>query len=96
MKVSAHKFNPRILPHAVLGGVMLAALAVTGAHAATGEPMPVSALAKADTNQDGMVSAEEFKATGMDGKLFAKADGNHDGMLSTDEFAKAEAMGKSK
>ena len=104
MKVSAHKFNPRSLQHAVLGGVMLAALAVTGAHAATGEPMPMkeampmqdSAFAKADTNQDGMISAEEFKVSGLQGKLFAKADSNHDGMLSADEFAKAEAMGKAK
>jgi hypothetical protein len=98
MKVSVHKFNPRALQHALLGGVVLAAMAVTGAHAATGEPMPMKAsmFEKVDTNHDGMISAEEFKASGMQGKLFAKADHNHDGMLNSEEFVKAEAMGAAK
>ena len=75
MKLSPHKFNPRNLQHAVLGGVMLAALVVTGAYAATGEPMPMqdSTFAKADSNHVGMLSADEFAKAEAMGKAMGKA-----------------------
>lgn len=44
-----------------------------------------------DSNGDGMVSQEEFRALGGSEQTFRKADANSDNTLSSDEFIKASA-----
>lgn len=44
-----------------------------------------------DSNADGMVSQEEFRALGGHEQTFLKADANRDNKLSIEEFAKASA-----
>jgi hyperosmotically inducible protein len=44
-----------------------------------------------DSNGDGMVSPEEFRAQGGQEQAFRDGDANHDGRLSSDEFIKASA-----
>ncbi len=40
-----------------------------------------------DTNKDGIVSADEYKAAMQNDAMFDAWDSDHDGMLSSDEFA---------
>lgn len=51
---------------------------------------PEAAFKKLDTNSDGKVSKDEFKAKAKDAekadKAFAKMDKNSDGFLSLEEF----------
>jgi hypothetical protein len=51
---------------------------------ATGAP----SFKSVDSNGDGKVSLDEFKALGGNEQLFAKIDANQDKYLSKDEFAK--------
>jgi hyperosmotically inducible protein len=44
-----------------------------------------------DSNGDGTVSPEEFRALGGNEQTFRKADANSDNTLSSEEFAKASA-----
>jgi hyperosmotically inducible protein len=44
-----------------------------------------------DSNGDGMVSQEEFRARGGNEQTFRKADANSDNALSSDELTKASA-----
>ena len=44
-----------------------------------------------DSNGDGTVSQEEFRALGGNEQTFRKADANSDNTLSSEEFAKASA-----
>jgi hyperosmotically inducible protein len=46
-----------------------------------------------DSNGDGTVSQEEFRALGGNEQTFRKADANSDNMLSSEEFARASANG---
>ena len=46
-----------------------------------------------DSNGDGKISEEEFRALGGSDLAFRKADANGDNMLSGEEFAKASASG---
>lgn len=70
----------------------LAVLGALAAGTALAEPqtkaMP-SSFRDYDSNGDGMVSPEEFRALGGDEKAFLKADANRDNKLSSEEFAKA-------
>ena len=45
-----------------------------------------AAFAKADTNQDGKLSATEAATVPAIGKHFAQIDSDHDGFLSPEEF----------
>ncbi len=78
-------FN-KTLTHLVCG----VALAVAGGFVASqaagaheGDKMD-DMMMQADTNHDGMISAEEHAAYAK--KMFDMADTNHDGMLSRDEI----------
>ena len=60
---------------------------IHGARRRTSQPAtPQQALAGLDTNQDGKVSADEFRAPQV--AKFDKADANHDGMVTPDEAAR--------
>ena len=64
-------------------GAVLALLASLAAAQATG---PGARLAEADTDGDGLLSKEEFIATGARAEAFDRLDANSDGMLDTDEL----------
>ena len=71
----------------------LAVLSALAAGTALAEPAtkaaPPSSFRDYDSNGDGMVTAEEFRALGGDEQAFLKADANRDNKLSSEEFAKA-------
>jgi Ca2+-binding EF-hand superfamily protein len=66
----------------ILSAACLAAMAVTSAHAAS--RTPGAALEKADTNHDGYVTREEFKASRA--AQFARLDRNGDGAVMLSEY----------
>lgn len=61
---------------------------------APAEAAPIS-LKDFDSNGDGKISGEEFRAVGGSDLEFRKADANGDSMLSGEEFAKAAGGGRS-
>lgn len=70
----------------------LAVLSALAASSAMAEPQGKAAPASFrdyDSNRDGMVSQEEFRALGGDEQAFLEADANRDNKLSSEEFAKA-------
>jgi Ca2+-binding EF-hand superfamily protein len=68
---------------------ILSALAAGTALAEPATKATPSSFRDYDSNGDGMVSAEEFRAVGGDEQAFLKADANRDNKLSSEEFAKA-------
>lgn len=81
----------------------LAGLLSAASASALAQPMPEAAPSAAstadapsfksyDSNGDGKISLEEFKAQGGDERTFTKMDANKDKSLSNDEFSK---LGKS-
>jgi hypothetical protein len=82
----------------------LAGLLSAASVSAFAQPMPEAAPASAaatagapsfkshDSNGDGKISLEEFKAQGGQEQTFTKMDANQDKSLSNDEFSK---LGKS-
>lgn len=78
----------------VLGLTLAAALGAVAAGTALAEPMAKAAspsFKDYDSNGDGKVSQEEFRALGGDDQAFSKADANRDNQLSSEEFAKVGA-----
>jgi hypothetical protein len=72
----------------------LAAALSAAAGSALAEPVAKAAspsFKDYDSNGDGKVSQEEFRALGGDEQAFRKADANRDNQLSSDEFTKASA-----
>jgi hypothetical protein len=73
----------------------LAGLLSAASASALAQPMPEAApaagapsLQSVDSNGDGKISLEEFKALGGNEQTFAEVDANQDKSLSKDEFAK--------
>ncbi|KRA73910.1 signal transduction protein [Caulobacter sp. Root656] len=66
----------------ILSAACLAAIAVSSAQAAS--RMPSAALDKADTNHDGDITRDEFKASRA--AQFARLDRNGDSMVTLSEF----------
>ena len=59
----------------------------TGQSPPMGAPSPTNAaFDRADTNQDGKLSAQEAKALPAIGNRFEQLDTDHDGALSREEF----------
>ncbi|PKO71441.1 MAG: calmodulin [Betaproteobacteria bacterium HGW-Betaproteobacteria-17] len=50
-------------------------------------PAGASSFNSFDSNKDGQISLEEFKAQGGDEQVFAAVDADQDKRLSRDEFA---------
>lgn len=75
-----------------LAGLLSAASASVLAQSTPGtsfSPAPsASSFQSVDSNNDGKISLEEFKALGGSEQTFAKTDANQDMYLSKDEFAK--------
>lgn len=75
-----------------LAGLLSAASASVLAQSTSGtsfSPAPsASSFQSVDSNNDGKISLEEFKALGGSEQTFAKTDANQDMYLSKDEFAK--------
>ena len=82
------------LNRTVLSLTLAAALSAAAAGSALAEPVAKAAspsFKDYDSNSDGKVSQEEFRALGGDEQAFRKADANRDNQLSSDEFTKASA-----
>jgi hypothetical protein len=82
------------LNRTVLSLTLAAALSAAAAGSALAEPVAKAAspsFKDYDSNGDGKVSQEEFRALGGDEQAFRKADANRDNQLSSDEFTKASA-----
>lgn len=75
-----------------LAGLLSAASASVLAQSTPGtsfSPAPSAhSFQSVDSNNDGKISLEEFKALGGSEQTFAKTDANQDMYLSKDEFAK--------
>ena len=75
-----------------LAGLLSAASASVLAQSTPGtsfSPAPSApSFQSVDSNNDGKISLEEFKALGANEQIFAKTDANQDKYLSQDEFAK--------
>lgn len=68
---------------------VLGALAAGTAFAEPATKATPSSFRDYDSNADGIVTLEEFRALGGDEQAFLKADANRDNKLSSEEFAKA-------
>jgi Ca2+-binding EF-hand superfamily protein len=82
------------LNRTVLSLTLAAALGAAAAGTALAEPVAKAAspsFKDYDSNGDGKVSQEEFRALGGDDQAFRKADANRDNQLSSEEFAKVGA-----
>ena len=80
----------------LLNLTLAAVLSTLATGTALAEPAAKAApvtLKDFDSNGDGKVSEEEFRAVGGSDLEFRKADANGDNMLSSEEFAKAAAGG---
>lgn len=67
---------------------LLLGLAMLPAYAAARTPESGKSFKDCDTNKDGYLSLEEFKAKGKDDLAFKAADINGDARLDPDEFDK--------
>jgi Ca2+-binding EF-hand superfamily protein len=82
------------LNRTVLSLTLAAALGAAAAGTALAEPVAKAAspsFKDYDSNGDGKVSQEEFRALGGDEQAFRKADANRDNQLSSEEFTKVSA-----
>lgn len=82
------------LNRTVLSLTLAAALNAAAVGSALAEPVAKAAspsFKDYDSNGDGKVSQEEFRALGGDEQAFRKADANRDNQLSSEEFIKASA-----
>lgn len=70
----------------LLGAASASALAQSMAEAAS--PAGASSFKSFDSNNDGQISLEEFKAQGGDEQVFTEIDADQDKRLSQDEFAR--------
>jgi Ca2+-binding EF-hand superfamily protein len=82
------------LNRSLLNLTLATVLSTLAAGAALAEPATKAAppsFKDYDSNGDGTVSQEEFRALGGNEQTFRKADTNSDNTLSSEEFAKASA-----
>lgn len=84
-----HHINRSLLNLAL--ATALSTLAVATALAGTAAKAAPLSLKDYDSNGDGMVSPEEFRAQGGREQAFRDGDANGDKHLSSDEFVKASA-----
>lgn len=82
--------KPSALMTLLLAGASLAATPILAASEA--KEMPKQDFAKYDTDKDGYVSVQEFKAQKKSEEAFKEADTNQDGRLNEDEFVKARSI----
>lgn len=81
--------------HNLLNLTITTLLSTLAAATAMAEPVPKAAppsFKDYDSNSDGMVSADEFRALGGHEQAFREADANQDKRLSQEEFIKASAI----
>lgn len=86
MKSETRKTDTRLA--ALLLGI---AVLPAGAAEHTGMPEPGMSFKTYDSNKDGSLSLDEFKAQGKDNLAFKAADSNGDGRVDPGEFDKYAA-----
>lgn len=77
---------------AVLVWAGMSATPVLAADGETKQQMPKEDFTKYDTDKDGYISLQEFKAQKKNEKAFKEADADRDGRLNQDEFIKARSI----
>jgi hyperosmotically inducible protein len=86
-----NRFNRNLL-NLTMSTLLSTLAAGTALAAATQKAAPAS-FKDYDSNGDGKVSPDEFRARGGDEQAFRDADANRDDRLDSDEFTKARAPG---
>jgi len=83
------EINMKHLNHSFVKRALAGVLSAASASALAASAMP--GFKTYDSNGDGMISIEEFKAQGGQEQAFREGDANRDKSLSSDEYVKAIA-----
>jgi len=77
---------------ALLVGASMSATPILAANGEAKQETPRQDFTKYDSDKDGYISLQEFKAQKKNEKAFKEADADRDGRLNQDEFIKARSI----